>query len=665
MLKGFLRRVWGESEGWVFVAFGKGEFFKQRAFKYPGQLELVVNELKQQNTWTDVYFCPHTFTDSKRLKTHAKKSYALWIDYDRSGPEKIDPKPTICWRTSANRHQALWILQEPAEPEEAEKVNRALTYSCGGDKGGWALTKIIRPPESINYKYDPPQDGMLLWDDGPVYQNAETVLEFLKQKEEQIPPDTEELKKKAEDITQQTEMPEELPELSDVLKEHGRSIPQAGWDLLEQQPEQDEDWSDNLWKLERLLVEAGLPLEAVFVVVANSPWNKYKRDGRPPEQLWREVLKAYEERTSVTEEQQGLPWTGMNKLLLYSEKPEWLVDGIWMDKNVGWIAGVGKSYKSVLSLDLAVSIATGKPFLNTFEVLKPGPVLMIQEEDPVWRVAHRLQLICAQKGINIPTLTLGEGNMELEIPKSRDIPLLLSVGGGFNFVCDDMIKNIEKAIEYYKPRMIVFDPFFMLAPGVDEYKAGETTKILNLMKYWRNTYDCAIAVVHHYNKSKDGNNSSKLYGTMAFYAWAENNMFVERAPGNVISVKRDIKDAIENDEILVRFDDLEQELSYNVELKEDMEETQAMQTGGEKPKDRILNYLANYSPGTKVPRKKIMEATGIGGKTVSKVLTELENKGIGKVTNEGQGGAAVFILFEIINQFKSGGVSLDEIQFTM
>ena len=388
----FLRRVWGDSTGWAFIAYAGGGQFKHRAYKYPDQLELLVNDAEELNRWANVYFCPHLFqTNAGRMKENALGGRALWVDKD--GPfEELEPKPTICWQTSEGRHQALWLLDGDAPPDVLEQASKYMTYSTKSDKGGWHLGKVIRFPCSFNYKYAPPQQGLLLWDDGPVYSLEDLAPKEQVQLEEAIA-------KAAEH--QAPKMPRKLPSVTEALIAFGQRIPTSAWELLNATPTREQDWSENLWKLERLLLEAGIPLEHTFVVVRESPWNKYKRDGRPDEHLWQEVFKASLEEGPLRDRPEDLPWVTLSELIVYSERPEWLVEGMWMDKNVGWIAGMGKSYKSVLSTDLALSVASGVPFLGKYEVKKPGPVLLVQEEDPLWRVAHRVQVMCQQKGIRM------------------------------------------------------------------------------------------------------------------------------------------------------------------------------------------------------------------------------------------------------------------------
>jgi hypothetical protein len=69
--------------------------------------------------------------------------------------------------------------------------------------------------------------------------------------------------------------------------------------------------------------------------------------------------------------------------LLGREVPqsEWCVERIWEHRGWGFIAGEPKTYKSTFTCDLAVSLATGTPFLGHFNVSKPGPVLIVQEEN--------------------------------------------------------------------------------------------------------------------------------------------------------------------------------------------------------------------------------------------------------------------------------------------
>ena len=59
----------------------------------------------------------------------------------------------------------------------------------------------------------------------------------------------------------------------------------------------------------------------------------------------------------------------------------WLIDPLWAHAGVGIIGGAPKSYKSWLALDVAVSVASGTPCLDTFRVPEPGGALVYMAED--------------------------------------------------------------------------------------------------------------------------------------------------------------------------------------------------------------------------------------------------------------------------------------------
>jgi len=629
MWRDFLERVWGFDAGWAFIArSGKGPF-QQRAYEYPKQFDSLLKDLTEASEQENVYFCPHLFSQPKsRDKGKAKEVRTLWIDKDEGYPEDIQPEPTICWQTSEGRYQAVWLLEKPIDPKIAERVNRHLTYTSKGDKGGWHLGKVIRLPKSYNFKHSPPQEGVLLWDDGPKYSIGELAPEevFKGDLSSTLPKDSQEL-------------PDELPDVEQVLKQYGSKIPQAVWNLLNESPDKGADWSDSLWRIERLLIEAGLPLEAIFVLARDSAWNKYRRDGRPDEQLWLEIVKAAESEKTVVPESDKLPWVGLNTLMAHSEAPRWLVEGIWMEKNVGWMAGVGKSYKSVMSLDLALSIATGTPFLGQFHVSEPGPVLMVQEEDPLWRVAHRIQAMAEVKGISTIKVKEEATGITFDVPSNKSIPIHIAVGGGFSFTSEDKLKALEEALEYYRPRILFLDPLFMLTPGMDEFKAGEIVKVLNLMKHWRNKYECAICCVHHYNKGGNGDGRSRLYGSMAFYAWSENSLFISREEDtNAVVIDRDIKDALVDDKIKVEFHDIDENYSFTIgDAPKVSKKSKAYKT--------VENLLKNhYEPGSSGEKQDIVTITKLSEKSVTAVLRAMEAENLVYTHNEGTGGRLLFIL---------------------
>lgn len=612
--KNFFTKIYGNKKGWLFLAYSNQGKFAQKTFIYPNQLNAFLADMRHYNSWANVWFCIHLCKDTVRTKPNAMPIKALWIDYDRSDVERIQPKPSICWQTSEDRYQAVWLLDSFIEPTRAEKVNRQLTYANKGDKGKWALTTLLRFPHSLNYKYNPKQQGFVMWDDGPVYSIGDLEAPILN-----IPDDL---------FKEVTTIPKTIVNKSgpQILQQYGNKIPTIVWNLLNKKPAASSDWSENLWRLQRLLLESGMSVEDTFVVCRDSNWNKYRRDGRPDLGLWQEINKATAKQITIkntSQNKEGLTWVNFPQLLDNYEKPEWLVQDMWMQKNVGFIAGIGKSYKSVLSIDLALSIASGEPFLGKYEIKDPGPVLMVQEEDPLWRLSQRCRVIAEQKKLTPLTLDITENEIVLVSNQDKKVPLITSISSGFTFSDPKKVAALEEAIDQYRPRMLILDPFFMMTSGLDLYKANDVTPILSTLKDWRNKYSCAIAVIHHYRNST-GSFSERLYGSMAFYAWSENSWFVERAKdNNIVTFTRDIKDALTEKDIAIEFSDISETYKFTVYEKE-AEVFTATKTDLTPANKRIEKYLRTVGVNRTTTVKEISMALDISTKTVLKELKLLD-----------------------------------------
>ena len=64
----------------------------------------------------------------------------------------------------------------------------------------------------------------------------------------------------------------------------------------------------------------------------------------------------------------GLPVSHVADLAAADPTRRWLVDGLWSQAAVGIIGGPPKAAKSWMALDMAVSVASNTPCLDTFDV---------------------------------------------------------------------------------------------------------------------------------------------------------------------------------------------------------------------------------------------------------------------------------------------------------
>lgn len=123
---------------------------------------------KEVNDWaeiwleeprSDIYFCPHLFSEQVAKKEYALPGRVLWADLDDCYPRYLgeygEPLAQIIISTSMLHAQAYWLLKEPVIAHTYEAYNHriALAYKHRGcDQSGWDLTQMLRMPYTYNYK---------------------------------------------------------------------------------------------------------------------------------------------------------------------------------------------------------------------------------------------------------------------------------------------------------------------------------------------------------------------------------------------------------------------------------------------------------------------------------------------------------------------------------
>ena len=159
--------------------------------------------------------------------------------------------------------------------------------------------------------------------------------------------------------------------------------------------------------------------------------------------------------------------------------PRWLVERLWALNGVGVLGGAPKACKSFLALDLALSVASGTPCLDTFAVPTAGPALVYFAEDPAEVVLSRLDQLCHHRQLDLDRLPLW-----VLTPPSLRVDLGAEQ------------RRIELAIQTYKPRLLVLDPFVRLH-RIDENDAGQVSGVLAFLRTLQRTYDLSVLLVHH------------------------------------------------------------------------------------------------------------------------------------------------------------------------
>ena len=156
-----LKRLWNAQWGPYFcIATRRREVWHDYFFTR----DQFDDEWLDERSDRDLYWCCHGLTRPVRRAQYAARSHLLWADLDQVNPFKLEVEPTVAWRTSRGRYAAIWRC----DGEPSRGLRRGFNNAIGAD-AGWHLCKVLRIPCTLNHKYDPPQLGKLLWDDGPVH----------------------------------------------------------------------------------------------------------------------------------------------------------------------------------------------------------------------------------------------------------------------------------------------------------------------------------------------------------------------------------------------------------------------------------------------------------------------------------------------------------------
>jgi len=188
----------------------------------------------------------------------------------------------------------------------------------------------------------------------------------------------------------------------------------------------------------------------------------------------------------------------------------WLIHSLWMQHGVGMIGGLPKSHKSWLGLDVAVSVASGTPCLDTFAVSDPGGVLLYMAEDAAPLVKARLLGLCRHRGLDLKALVIHV----ITAPTLR-----------LDLLPDQ--HRLAQTVRCLAPRLLILDPFVRLHQA-NENQAGEVAPILGYLRALQRAHNLAVIVVHHSRKNGSATGGLSLRGSGDFFAWVDTALSLRR-----------------------------------------------------------------------------------------------------------------------------------------
>jgi hypothetical protein len=188
----------------------------------------------------------------------------------------------------------------------------------------------------------------------------------------------------------------------------------------------------------------------------------------------------------------------------------WLIETLWPRAGVGIIGGAPKCGKSWLGLDLAVSVASGTPCLDTFPVAEPGGVLVYMAEDAASVVKERLAGICRHRSLDLAALPIGvitAPSLRLDLPRDQH--------------------RLHETVRRHAPRLLLLDPFVRLH-RINENQAADVSAVLGYLRELQRAHNLAVVVVHHARKNGGTTGGQSLRGSSDFFAWVDTALSLRR-----------------------------------------------------------------------------------------------------------------------------------------
>ena len=291
----------------------------------------------------------------------------------------------------------------------------------------------------------------------------------------------------------------------------------------------------------------------------------------------------------------------------------WLVDQLWGEEAVGVLGGEPKCFKSFLSLDIAVAVATGRPCLRRFAVSHPGRVVLFAAEDALCEVRSRLEGIARAAGVLFDTLDIHVITVpvvRLDIARDRE--------------------ELEATIAKLKPRLVILDPFVRMH-RVDENAVAEVAPLLAYLRGLQRKHQTAVLLVHHARKgAAHMRGGQALRGSSELHAWGDSNLYMRRrASGLALTVEH--RNAPSAGGIALDF--ITRGSAAALEIVERAPEETSSKPAAIPPEDRVVRALE--TAGGAITTRQLRMACQMRGETVSAVLEQLISKGLAERTDVG------------------------------
>ncbi len=310
-----------------------------------------------------------------------------------------------------------------------------------------------------------------------------------------------------------------------------------------------------------------------------------------------------------------------------------LVEGLWPEDALGFIAAPPKKGKTWIALALAVSVATGRPYLGRFRIPEPRPVLYVALE------GHRASL----------RTRVGAIAHGLDLNPDQDLDLLRwsYKPRGINIADPEWAKALRRAADKVDAALIVID-VLRAAARMKENPSDEFLMLRhNLLPTMQDGR--SIALLHHFGKlteiTKERTPGERMSGSGAMYGAMDVGIFITGSENGAKNLRVEIesRDLATPDRLGVH---LRGEgtgehggWNYNDRLTMDCDEDTPEERDVKASAEEIRDYVVEQ--GGDVEAKNVKAYFEIADGTLTRRLGRLMQLGIDYIGGRGKPGRLV------------------------
>lgn len=210
----------------------------------------------------------------------------------------------------------------------------------------------------------------------------------------------------------------------------------------------------------------------------------------------------------------------------------WCVEDWLPDRTIAMVVAPPGSFKTWMLTDLALSVASGKPFLGTFPVVRKGPVIIVQQEDFHGQMAERIGVVALSK-LGHRTPTFSGGVLDVEVP--AEVPVYLHPDRRLRFDDKVVVDALAEAVAQIRPALVIIDPLYTTGK-LDDFMA-EAVENMMVLKSLRDEFGCSFLLAHHTKKKSEGSDREDAWGTQFLNAFLETGWQVRVKPDTPATVK--------------------------------------------------------------------------------------------------------------------------------